>query len=60
MGLHDLRTKQSDHMQFIQLHLEIQGDMRLLQAHDIAKALELRIIEAFPYANIIIHLDPID
>jgi ferrous-iron efflux pump FieF len=59
IGLHDLRSRQSGHMQFIQLHLELQDDMLLLDAHDVAEALEARIVEVFPYADVIIHLDPV-
>ena len=59
LGMHDLRSRQSGHMQFIQLHLDLQEDMLLMHAHDVADALEQRIIEAFPYADVIIHLDPV-
>jgi ferrous-iron efflux pump FieF len=59
LGMHDLRSRQSGHMQFIQLHLDLQDDMLLMHAHDVADALEQRIIEVFPYADVIIHLDPI-
>ena len=59
IGLHDLRSRQSGHIQFIQLHLELQDDMLLLDAHDVAEALEARIVEVFPYADVIIHLDPV-
>lgn len=59
LGMHDLRSRQSGHMQFIQLHLELQDNMLLMQAHDVADALEQRIMEAFPYADVIIHLDPV-
>ena len=59
LGMHDLRSRQSGHMQFIQLHLDLQEDMLLMHAHDVADALEQRIIGAFPYADVIIHLDPV-
>jgi ferrous-iron efflux pump FieF len=59
LGIHDLRSRQSGHMQFIQLHLDLQDDMLLMHAHDVADALEQRIIEVFPYADVIIHLDPV-
>jgi ferrous-iron efflux pump FieF len=59
IGLHDLRSRQSGHIQFIQLHLELQDDMLLLDAHDVAEALEARIVEVFPHADVIIHLDPV-
>ena len=59
IGMHDLRSRQSGHMQFIQLHLELQENMLLQEAHDVAEALEHRIMAVFPYADVIIHLDPV-
>jgi ferrous-iron efflux pump FieF len=59
LGMHDLRSRQSGHIQFIQLHLELQDDMRLIQAHAVADAVEGHIITAFPHADVIIHLDPV-
>ena len=59
IGMHDLRSRQSGHMQFIQLHLELQEDMLLVEAHGVAEALEHRIMAVFPYADVIIHLDPV-
>ena len=59
IGMHDLRSRQSGHMQFIQLHLELQENMLLLEAHNVAEALEHRIMAVFPYADVIIHLDPV-
>ena len=59
IGMHDLRSRQSGHMQFIQLHLELQENMLLLEAHDVAEALEHSIMAVFPYDDVIIHLDPV-
>lgn len=58
-GYHDLRTRQSGVMQFIQFHLELDGAQQLRQAHDIGDALEQRIRERFPRAEVLIHHDPI-
>jgi divalent metal cation (Fe/Co/Zn/Cd) transporter len=33
--------------------------MLLLQAHAVADAVERRIIEQFPHAEVIIHIDPV-
>ncbi len=46
-------------MHFIQFHLELQEDMLLLEAHDVAVVLEHRIMAVFPYADVIIHLNPV-
>ncbi len=59
-AMHDLRTRRSGLSTFIQLHLELDGDMKLREAHVIADAVELAIIEAFPGAEVIIHEDPDD
>jgi ferrous-iron efflux pump FieF len=58
LGLHDLRTRSSGVHVFIQFHLELDGDMRLKQAHDISEEVERELMEAFPNAEVIIHEDP--
>ena len=57
-AVHDLRTRQSGLTYFIQLHLEMDGDMKLLRAHEIADEVELALMEAYPGSEIIIHQDP--
>ncbi len=58
-GIHDLRTRQSGQMRFIQLHLELDDQLPLVQAHNIADRVEVLLQEAFPISDIIIHMDPI-
>jgi ferrous-iron efflux pump FieF len=58
-GLHDLRTRSSGINSFIQLHVELEGEMPLVKAHEIADELENWIGEAFPGADVIIHQDPL-
>ena len=57
-GLHDLRTRSSGLHVFIQFHLELDGDMKLIQAHEISEEVEDELMEAFPNAEVIIHEDP--
>lgn len=57
-NVHDLRTRSSGQQQFIQLHLELDGDMPLRRAHDISDDVEAQIRDAFPKADVIIHQDP--
>jgi ferrous-iron efflux pump FieF len=57
-SVHDLRTRQSGLTYFIQLHLEMDGDMKLHDAHEIADEVELSLMEAYPGSEIIIHQDP--
>ena len=58
LGLHDLRTRSSGTMTFIELHLELEGALTLVQAHDVADAVEAALAEAYPSAAIIIHQEP--
>lgn len=57
-GLHDLRTRLSGQLGFIQMHLELDAGMTLGQAHDIADQVEEAIRQAFPNFDVIIHQDP--
>jgi len=57
-ALHDLRTRESGTRAFIQLHLELDGEMSLFTAHVIADAVEADIQNQFPNAEVIIHQDP--
>ena len=57
-GLHDLRSRHSGTMTFIQLHLELDDDLSLLAAHKISDEVEDSILAAFPGSEIIIHIDP--
>jgi ferrous-iron efflux pump FieF len=57
-GLHDLRTRQSGAMEIIQLHLELDANLTLGEAHAATERVEQAIREAFPLADVIIHQDP--
>lgn len=57
-GLHDLRTRMAGTQPFIQLHLELPGDMNLNDAHIISDQVEAKVLEEFPGAEVIIHQDP--
>jgi ferrous-iron efflux pump FieF len=58
-GMHDLRSRRSGTATFIQLHLELDDDLTLLQAHKISDEVEWSLQAAYPGAEIIIHIDPI-
>lgn len=59
LGFHQLRTRQSGPTCFIQLHLDMSGDMTLRQAHELADQVEQAIRERFPNADVLIHPDPV-
>lgn len=57
-GAHDLRTRQSGPTRFIQLHIEMEDNLPLVQAHIIAEQVEQAILHRFPGSDVIIHQDP--
>jgi ferrous-iron efflux pump FieF len=57
-AVHDIRTRVAGPTAFIQLHIEMNGEMNLLHAHEVSDAVEAELIHAFPHAEIIIHEDP--
>ena len=59
LGVHDLRTRQSGQIKIIQLHLDLDDQLPLIEAHAVAKEVEYRIQAVFPEADIIIHQDPV-
>lgn len=59
LGVHQLRTRQAGPVRFIQLHLELDDQLRLIESHRIADEVEVALLHAFPSSDIIIHQDPI-
>jgi ferrous-iron efflux pump FieF len=57
-GFHDLRTRSAGRAKFIQLHLELEPQLTLSQAHQISDAVEHDLQQAFPDAEVLIHTDP--
>lgn len=57
-GLHELRSRRSGIATFIQLHLEVDDNLSVFQAHQISDEVELALQQAYPTAEIIIHIDP--
>lgn len=57
-SLHDLRTRMAGVNTFIQLHIELDPDIKLVRAHEISDEVEADIMAAFPRAQVIIHQDP--
>lgn len=56
-GYHDLKTRTAGSRVFVHLHIELDGDQSLRQAHDIGAALRRAIIAAYPQTDVIIHKD---
>jgi ferrous-iron efflux pump FieF len=57
-GIHELRTRRAGQTSFIQLHLEMEPQLTLAEAHAIADMVEAQIRAAVPTSDVIIHQDP--
>ncbi|WP_350447754.1 cation diffusion facilitator family transporter [Pseudomonas solani] len=60
LGAHDLRTRISGSHWYVQLHLELPGELPLSQAHALCERVEQAIIAAYPRAEVLVHADPIE
>ena len=57
LGFHDLKTRTAGSQVFVNLHIELDGDLPLRQAHEIGAGLRRAILQAYPQADVIIHKD---
>jgi len=58
-GVHDLRSWQSGLRSFVQLHLEMDDQLTLLEAHAISAEIARSIELALPGCEVIVHEDPV-
>lgn len=56
--VHELRTRSSGLQKFIQMHIVMDPDITLLEAHRICDDVEKAVEAEFPGADILIHEDP--
>lgn len=57
-GVHDVRTRRSGQTYFVQLHLMLDDQLPLVEAHRVADEVEAAIKASFPNADVLIHQDP--
>ena len=57
-GMHDLRSRQSGPVKFIQLHIELEQHLSLKDAHNIADRIKKEIEHSMSPCEVLIHLDP--
>ena len=56
-GFHDLKTRTAGRRIFVHLHIELDGDQPLREAHAVGASLRRAILAAYPQADVIIHKD---
>ncbi|MCB2134363.1 MAG: cation diffusion facilitator family transporter [Rhodobacteraceae bacterium] len=57
LGYHDLKTRMAGSRVFVNIHIELNGDQSLREAHAIGAGLRRRIIETWPQCDVIVHKD---
>lgn len=57
VGWHDLRTRRAGPSRFVQVHLVLPDDMRLLDAHALAHEVEHAVVAALPGLDVLVHID---
>jgi ferrous-iron efflux pump FieF len=57
-GLHDMRTRSDSDRAFMELHVEMDPQMSLRDAHIVSDSIMIEVQKVFPGADIIIHQDP--
>jgi ferrous-iron efflux pump FieF len=57
-GLHDLRTRKSGTLRFVQFHVWVPADWTVQEAHDRLDRVEEELQQRFPDTEILIHVDP--
>ncbi len=58
LGWHDLRTRRNGASYVMSFDIEVDPDLTLFTAHEIAHNLENAIVEIYSNAEILIHIDP--
>lgn len=56
-GYHDLKTRTAGSRVFVNIHIELDGDQSLRDAHSIGAGLRRAILDAYPQADVIVHKD---
>lgn len=59
LGVHDLRTRVSGNQWFVQLHIELPGQLPLHHAHGLCVQASAVIRQQYPKADVMVHADPV-
>lgn len=58
LGFHKLRTRKSGSHRHIDVHIQVDDDLTLREAHTLTEELEDRVRDALPNAHVMIHTEP--
>lgn len=58
IGCHDIKTRQSGNVPFIQVHLDFDANISLYNAHEQGEWLVEQLLKQYPRADVLVHHDP--
>lgn len=58
IGVHDLRTRKMGDLILVDVHLEVDGNINVYQAHAITEDAQQRVIRLHPVLDVMTHIDP--
>lgn len=58
-GFHDLKTRRSGSVIFVNMHIELDGSQSLDEAHAIGASLRRAILRTYPMSDVMLHKDPV-
>lgn len=58
LGVHDLHTRKVGDLALVDVHLEVDAEMTVLEAHGIAVEARRRVMQKHAVLNVMTHLDP--
>ncbi|WP_228028768.1 cation diffusion facilitator family transporter [Donghicola mangrovi] len=57
LGFHDLKTRMAGSRTFVTIHIELDGQQSLYDAHEISAGLRAKILSEYPHTDVMIHKD---
>jgi cation diffusion facilitator family transporter len=58
MGYHMLRTRRSGNMRHVDLHLELPGNLSVIESHDLCDKIENDMMSEIDHIEVYIHIEP--
>lgn len=58
-GCHDLRTRKMGDMIFVDVHIEIDGNLTVKEGHEISDEVQKTVTSKLPVLDMMIHIDPV-
>ncbi|HEY4468230.1 MAG TPA: cation diffusion facilitator family transporter [Klebsiella sp.] len=58
VALHDLKTRRAGDLILVDVHIEVPGNLSVVEGHDIALAARSRVLKSYNVLNMMVHIDP--